>query len=138
MVNKSNERTDSIYVYCVKMEPVNNQVICRNLNLATEVLYMGVTPQLRGKSSYKPGIPMFVTMDGVYLQLVNVEHYKRVLTPLGYDLFHPSCLVNVPLVDRIEVGLYGNDAFFKGDAGISVPISKAKIKKYSHLLVKVN
>ncbi|WP_133257577.1 hypothetical protein [Paenibacillus montanisoli] len=132
--NRSYKEQKPIYVYCVKMEPVDNQVVCRNVNVAKEVLYMGVTPQLKGKSGCRPGIPMFVTADGTYLQLNTVDNYLRVLSPLGFDLLHPSCLVNVPLVDRIEVGLYGNDAYFKGAPGVSVPVSKAKTAMYSHLV----
>ncbi|AZN43319.1 LytTR family DNA-binding domain-containing protein [Paenibacillus albus] len=131
------ESRPPIYVYCVKTEPQNDRVICRSLNLTTEVLYMGVTPRLNGKSSYKAGIPMFVTQDGTYLQLDNVSAYKDVLSPLGFDRFHPSYLVNVRLIDRIEAGPYGNDAYFKGEGNISVPISKARTAKYKQLVVKV-
>lgn len=98
---------------------------------------MGVTPRLDGRSSYKAGIPMFVTKDGTYLQLGNLTAYKDVLSPLGFDRFHPSCLVNVRLIDRIEAGPYGNEAYFKGADNISVPISKARTVKYKHLVVKV-
>lgn len=79
---------------------------------------------------------MFVTRDGTYLQLGNLSAYKDMLSTLGFVLFNPSYLVNVPLIDRIVVGPYGNDAYFKGAGDISVPISKARTAKYRHLVVK--
>jgi hypothetical protein len=102
-----------------------------------EVLYMGVTPKpLKGKKfSYPSGIPMFVTADGTYLQLVSMDSYQRSLKQYGFDLFNPSFLVNVALVDYIEVGQFGNDAYFKG-CGVSVPISRPKTDEYNHLIAK--
>ncbi|SEN59257.1 LytTR family transcriptional regulator DNA-binding domain-containing protein [Paenibacillus sp. OV219] len=129
----------SISVYCVRMDPVDNQVVCKNLDVLNEVLFMGVTsrPVKKGvKAQHPPGIPMFVTAEATYFQLHSVESYQRMLQPYGFDLFHSSYLVNVPLVDRIEIGRYGNDAYFKGGGNIHVPVSRPKTEEYRQLVIR--
>jgi hypothetical protein len=125
-------------IYCVKTEPnENGELVYRNIDIEREVLYMGLTPKpSKGqKFSHPPGIPMFVTPDGTYLQLVSVESYQRSLKQYGFDTFYPSFLVNVALVDFIEVGMFGNDAYFKG-CDVKVPISRPKTDEYRHLIQK--
>ncbi|QHT62965.1 LytTR family transcriptional regulator [Paenibacillus lycopersici] len=121
-----------ITVYGVKIEPVNGEVVCRDIDILNEVLYMGVTP--KGSKRYKPGIPMFVTRDGTYLQLDNMEKYQQMLLPYGFDLLHPSCLVNVNLIDCIQLSINGNIALFKGGGDISVSVSRSKTAEYRHLI----
>ncbi|QHT62969.1 LytTR family transcriptional regulator [Paenibacillus lycopersici] len=119
-------------VYCIRIEPVDGEVVCRNIDIINEVLYMGVTP--KGSKRYKAGIPMFVTRDGTYLQLDTIEKYQQVLEPHGFDLLHPSCLVNVNLIDRIELSMNGNAAYFVDGGDMFVPVSRNKTAEYRHLI----
>lgn len=123
-------------IYCVRTEPdETGKIVYRNLDVKREVLYMGVTPKRHKHFGHPPGIPMFVTADGTYLQLCNMEAYQRVLQTHGFDLLNPSFLVNISLIDHIEVGVYGNDAHFIG-SDITVPVSRPKTEEYSHLVAK--
>lgn len=122
----------SVTVYCVKTEPVNGIVVCRDVDVLNEVFYMGVTP--RWSKRYKPGTPMLITLDGTYLQIKNLEEYERILKPFGFDLFYTSYLVNTNLIDRIEPSKHGNVAFFKGGGDITAPVSRPKTDEYRHLI----
>lgn len=125
-------------IYCVRMEPdENGALVYRNIDIEEEVLFMGVTPKsIKGKkTNCPPGVPIFVTREGDFLQLVSMESYLRPLKEHGFDLFNPSNLVNVALVDYIEIGQFGNEAHFKG-CDISVPVSRPKTDEYKHLVAK--
>jgi hypothetical protein len=125
-------------IYCVKTEPDKfGNLVYKNLDVKREVLYMSVTPRKEKNFGYPPGIPMFITAEGTYLQLCNMESYLRVLGKNSFDLLNPSQLVNMKLVERIEAGAYGNEAFFIGCGDeVKVAVSRAKTEEYKHLVKK--
>ncbi|PZD95196.1 hypothetical protein DNH61_11595 [Paenibacillus sambharensis] len=128
-----------IIVYCVKMEPEKGRVICRNLDVLSDVFFMGLTPKpvKKGqKFEHPPGIPFFQTVDGMYLQINKIDTYYEHLRPHQFDLLTTSHLVNMNLVDRIILTPYGNEAYFIGGGDIKVPVSKYKTQEYKHLVVK--
>ncbi|MGG4145657.1 hypothetical protein ABEW34_21405 [Paenibacillus algorifonticola] len=132
-----------ISVYCINIETINGKIEYECLNILEDVLYLEMTPKPKTLNKVKksfsppPGIPLFCTANGKYIQLHSMEAYQKALMPYKFDLFMPSTLVNTAKVDFIEESIYGNTAYFKGASDIWVPVSKNKTREYEHLLKKV-
>lgn len=78
--------------------------------------------------------PMFHTRYGVYVQIMTLDHFRKLLRDNGFDLLDPSCLVNVNAVTKIVEHEYGNTAYFEN--GESIPVSRPMANKYQHLVQK--